>query len=167
MYGWGGSWMTLCSVWHPVTPCNDVRTVVKAFERLVTCSVNRSNARTYDSWRSFKLRLNFAFCSQASVVFCRPSKILKIIVYTLYLCFNARKIELLNLMISVCRYSAIAAWDLWNCNPRPVSFYIRNPHRLSNPERLHYKMKLHGKQMTSNCNFPAVYAHRVWWDVFW
>jgi len=62
-----------------------------------------------DALRSFKLRLNFAFCSQASVVFSWLSKILKIIIYTLYLCFNAEKIELLNLMISVCRYSAIAA----------------------------------------------------------
>jgi hypothetical protein len=42
-------------------------------------------------------------------VFSRPSKILKIIIYTLYLCFNAGKIELLNLMISAWKYPAIAA----------------------------------------------------------
>ena len=62
-----------------------------------------------DALRSFKLRLNFAFCLQASTTFYRDCKILKIIICTLYICLNAGKMELLNLITSVCRYSSIAA----------------------------------------------------------
>ena len=62
-----------------------------------------------DALRIFKLRLNFIFCSQASTTFYRDCKILKIIIWTLYICINAGKIELLNLIASVCRYSSIAA----------------------------------------------------------
>ena len=116
-----------------------------------------------DTLRRLKLRLKFTFHSQASTTFHGHCKMLKIIICTLYIYLNAGKIELLNFMTSVCRCSAIAAWDHWNCNPRPVSFYIRNPRRLSNPERLHYKLKSHSKQMTSNSKFPTVYAHCVWW----
>jgi hypothetical protein len=45
-------------------------------------------------------------------MFYRHCKIMKIIIYTLYICFNPRKIELLHFMSSVCRYPAIAAGDL-------------------------------------------------------
>ena len=58
--------------------------------------------------KSFKLRLNVTFCSQASTTFYRGCKILKIIVYTLYICINTGKIELLNFIAFVCRYSSIA-----------------------------------------------------------
>jgi len=119
-----------------------------------------------DALRGFKLRLNFTFCSQASIAFYRHCKILKIIIYTPYICFNAGKIEQLNLITFVCRYSAIATWGLWNCNPRPVSFYVRNLRRLSNPKSVHYKLKSHNKQMTSNAIFPRFVTHCVWQDIF-
>jgi len=42
-------------------------------------------------------------------MFYKDCKILKIIIYTHYICFNPGKIELLDFMNSVCIYSAIAA----------------------------------------------------------
>jgi hypothetical protein len=57
--------------------------------------------------QSFKLRLNFPFCSQASTMFYRNFKILKTIIYIFL--YNVGKMKFLDFMTSICRYAAIAA----------------------------------------------------------